>query len=370
VPRGASGAEPAGFKVLETRTISHPSRGYIGWPTLTRRAGGQLVVVYSGGREGHVCPFGRVEAMASNDEGATWLWPRVLIDSDLDDRDAGILETARGTLIVTSFTSLAYEPMLADAETREAGGPGAWPPAKLRAWRAARDRLSPDARKGRLGQWVIRSTDGGLTWSAPSACPVNSPHGPIQLADGRLLYAGKELWTGSRRIGVCESSDDGATWRWLAQIPTRPGDKEDEYHELHAVETADGRIIAQIRNENRANANETLQAESDDGGRTWSEPRAIGVWGLPSHLIRLQDNRLVMTYGHRRPPFGNQARVSTDHGRTWSEPVVISGDGNGHDLGYPSTARLADGSLLTVWYELPRGSTEAVLRQARWTLGG
>ena len=76
-----------------------------------------------------------------------------------------------------------------------------------------------------------------------------------------------------------------------------------------------------------------------------------------------------MTYGHRRKPFGNQARVSADGGRTWSEPVVISGDGIGGDLGYPSTVQLADGSLVTVWYERMAASPMAVLRQARWTLG-
>ena len=36
--------------------------------------------------------------------------------------------------------------------------------------------------------------------------------------------------------------------------------------------------------------------------------------------------------------------------------MIISGDGTTSDLGYPSTVELADGSLLTVWYEL-RGSS-------------
>ena len=97
-------------------------------------------------------------------------------------------------------------------------------------------------------------------------------------------------------------------------------------------------------------------------------PHSIGVWGLPSFLLHLRDGRLLMTYGHRRPPFGNQARLSGDRGRTWSEPVVVSGDGAGGDLGYPSTVELADGSLLTVWYEAMKGSPHAVLRQARWSL--
>ena len=49
--------------------------------------------------------------------------------------------------------------------------------------------------------------------------------------------------------------------------------------------------------------------------------------------------------------------------------MIISGDGRGGDLGYPSTVQLADDSLLTVWYESMAGLPRAVLRQARWTCG-
>src|SRR5262249_42300251 len=155
-----------------------------------------------------------------------------------------------------------------------------------------------------------------------------SPHGPIQLKDGRLLYAGKQLWTGDKKIGVCESDDDGVTWRWLAEIPTRSGDEVvNGYHELHAVEAANGTLIAQIRNHNKSSAGETLQSESADGGKTWSEPHSIGVWGTPSHLLKLRDGRLLMTYGHRRLPFGNQARISENDGKTWGDAMIISGDG-------------------------------------------
>jgi Neuraminidase (sialidase) len=134
------------------------------------------------------------------------------------------------------------------------------------------------------------------------------------------------------------------------------------------VEASDGTFIAQIRNHNTAHKGETLQTESKDGGKTWSEPHSIGVWGLPSHLLRLRDGRLLMTYGHRRKPFGNQARLSTDNGKTWGEAIILSEDGIGGDLGYPSTVELADGTLLSVWYETMREPKLAVLRQARWTL--
>ena len=366
--RRAAAAPKAAVK--QTRVISHLPDMYHGWPTVARRKCGQLLLVCSGGRESHVCPFGRVDLMRSDDEGKTWGWPSVVMDCEIDDRDAGVLETAKGTLLATSFTSLAYVGGLAKAEKIKPGAKGAWPEDRLNRWQAAHNRLPAEGRKQMLGEWMIRSTDGGQTWSGRFRCQVNSPHGPVQLGDGRLLYAGKELWHGENRIGVCQSADDGQTWTWLATIPTREGDNHRSYHELHAVEAADGRLVVQIRNHNKKNSGETLQTESTDGGKTWSVPHEIGVWGLPSHLLRLKDDRLLMTYGHRRPPFGNQARISTDNGQTWSEPMIISGDGPGGDLGYPSTVQLDDGSLLSVWYEAMKGRPRAVLRQARWTLEG
>lgn len=355
----------ASARVLATQVISQQPEFYHGWPTVTRRKNGELWVTCSGGRDQHVCPFGQVVATTSKDDGASWTRVRVLLDSPLDDRDSGILETAAGTLLATTFTSLAYEPALAKAEKD-----GSWPAEKLALWKATRDFLSPSQRQAGLGEWAIRSTDGGLTWSARIPTIVNSPHGPIQLSDGRLLYAGKQLWNQEKRVGVAESKDDGQSWQWLAEIPTRKGDDAvQSYHELHCVEAADGTLISQIRNHNEANKGETLQSESKDGGKTWSMPHSTGVWGLPSHLLRLRDGRLVMTYGHRRKPFGNQARISQDHGKTWSDAIIISGDGLGGDLGYPSTVELGDGSLLTVWYESMKEPKRAVLRQAHWTLG-
>ena len=363
--RGAAGAA----RILETKVISQQPGFYHGWPTVARSRNGQLWVTWSGGREGHVCPFGQVHAMTSHDDGASWTWPRVLLDSATDDRDSGVLETNQGTLLVTTFTSLAYQPILEARLKARDGKPGPVGPDPLAPWQAAHARLGEAERKADLGEWVILSTDGGKSWSSRIPTLVNSPHGPIQLKDGRLLYAGKQLWTGAGKIGVAESRDDGLTWQWLAGIPTRQGDTVQEtYHELHAVEAGDGTLIAQIRNHNEANKDETLQTESRDGGKTWSEPHAIGVWGLPSHLLRLRDGRLVMSYGHRRKPFGNQARCSTNHGRTWGEAIALSTDGIGGDLGYPSTVELADGTLLTVWYEQMKESPRAVLRQAKWQL--
>ncbi|MGV3486179.1 MAG: sialidase family protein [Planctomycetaceae bacterium] len=364
----APGVAAPAFERIDLKTISLPSDRYYGWPTVTRRASGELLLVASGGRERHVCPFGRVDLLQSFDDGDSWTYARTIFDGPIDDRDAGVIETAKGTLLVTTFTSLAYEPSFRQAiQTANTDKPS-MPAERLARWKAAHGRLAEGQHKAQLGCWMLRSEDGGLSWSIPYRCPLNSPHGPVNLSDGSLLYAGKMLWEESGAVGVCRSDDDGKTWTWLADIPTRTGDDHREYHELHAVQAADDRLIVQIRNHNQPNAGETLQTHSTDGGKTWAVPHSIGVWGLPSHLLRLRDGRLLMSYGHRRAPLGNQVRISDDQGRSWSSPIVLYGEGASGDLGYPSTVELGDGTLLTAWYEVLEGSPLSQLRAARWRL--
>ena len=354
--------------VHEIRTISEQSDRYHGWPTLICRREGELLVVCSGGRASHVCPFGRVELIRSSDDGNSWSYARTILDGPIDDRDAGIVETATGALLVTTFTSLAFEPALRRAAAGEADDQPTMSPDELAQWQAAWRRLPEGQHQNHLGCWMLRSEDGGLHWSPAYRVPTNSPHGPVNLGDGRLLYAGVALWTDERQVGVWISDDDGQTWNLRSVLPVRPGDDSSNYHELHAVEAADGRWIVHIRNHNSANDRETLQTHSMDEGETWAVPYSIGVWGLPSHLLRLSDDRLLMTYGHRRAALGNQARMSSDDGQTWSEPMIIQSDATSGDLGYPSTAETAPGRFVTVWYEKRQGSSHAQLRMARWQI--
>ena len=356
-------AEEYEAEILSTKVISRQPQFYHGWPTLAKQKSGRLMLVWSGRREGHVCPFGTVEWMTSEDNGKTWTWPRTLLDSAIDDRDAGVLETAKGSILVTTFSSLAYESYISKAKTNVP-----WSDEKMNRWLAEGHHIPEDQRKQQLGTWILRSTDNGLNWSTKNDSLVNSPHGPTQLKDGRILYAGKQLWLDNPRIGVSVSHDDGETWEWLAEIPARDGDNPGDYHELHMVEAGNGTLIAHIRNHNKANNRETLQSESTDGGKTWTKPHSIGVWGLPSHLLKLNDGRLLMTYGHRRKPLGNLARVSSDNGNSWSAAITISDDATSGDLGYPSTVELEDGSLLTIWYESIKSQPLAVLRQTHWKL--
>ena len=381
-------AEAPAFEILSTKAVSETPAYYYGWPTVGVTKDDELIVSVSGGRESHICPFGRVDLFRSRDRGETWSWPQTIYDGPSDDRDSGILVTDQGTILVTSFTSLAYYDLVLKQEIdRRANGESQMSDEQYDRWMRVHNRISEQERRRELGSWIFRSTDDGVNWEKRRRIPVNSNHGPFQLKSGRILYAGVEMWTEERAeffaqekaagdspapsgntVSVWYSDDDGQNWSFLSAIPTRQGDTPDNYHELHGVEAQDGTIIVQIRNHNERNSGETLQCESTDGGQTWTEPHEIGVWGLPSHLWRLLDGRLLMTYGYRRDPLGEYARLSDDNGRSWSEPMYIGPNNFSGDLGYPSTVQLSDGSLVSVWYETPGVAQKAIVKMARWVL--
>lgn len=369
----SSGAVPD-FEILGNGQVSAQPSVFYGWPTIGITKENQLIVVASA-REDHVDPFGRIDLFRSRDGGKSWTWPQTIYDGPLDERDAGLLITSKGSFLVTTFTGSGYSKLVHAQQERLKEGrepePGefAITGERFERWLSAYKRLTDEQRKKEdRGCWMLRSTDDGVNWSARYDCQLSSPHGPFETSDGRILFPGRDH-SDQAFIRVNQSLDDGVTWDFLAPIPIRSGDDPAQYHELHGVEAADGRLVVQIRNHNLENCNETLQTESADGGKTWSEPHPIGVWGYPSHLIRMTDGNLLMTYSHRRDPVSELARVSTDCGKSWSEPMTIWHiDNMGHDFGYPASVQLPDGSIMSVWYEVIKGTWTAVIRWTHWRL--
>ena len=348
------------FEVLSTKVICKEEERFIGWPTIARTADGELLAVFSGDRDSHVCPWGKTQMIRSRDDGETWSAPETINSTPLDDRDAGILVTSKGTIIISWFTSLAFVNERYHHR----------PPEIVRGWKRHIEKLTPEIREEWLGCWIRRSEDGGRTWSECIEVPANSPHGPTELKDGRLLYVGKKLWAENPELVAMESTDDGRSWSVIGTIPVPAGSKVDYCHELHAVEAADGKIIAMIRfNPPDKEQYFLQQTESLDGGRTWSVPHATEMWGYPPHLLRMKDGRLLVSYGYRLPPLVERACISDDNGATWDTDNVIEfGEAPHKDIGYPATVELEDNSFYTVYYQKEKKGEPNCLMGTHWRL--
>lgn len=347
--------------------------GYFGWPTVAKMEDGTLVVASSGLRTQHNCPFGKTVLNMSNDNGQTWSAPRVIQDSMIDDRDAGVVDLDGGRLLVSWFRS----------DTRIYVNER-WPvKAERKIWDGLFATWTDEQVDALMGSWVMLSADAGASWSEPIRAPVSAPHGPVMLKSGDLLYLGKSFKARgdlhTSMITAARSVDGGRTWETVGTVPVCDKTDPVNYHEPHVVELPSGRLLGMIRIEDHGgkalaesgiSSFSLMQTESDDGGRTWTPAKSLDIFGSPPHLLRHSSGTLILTYGYRyrEAPYGQRVAFSHDDGATWDYDWIIRDDGPDSDLGYPSTVELADGSLYTVAYQKAAAGEKCSLLSSHWTL--
>lgn len=339
---------------------------YFGWPTAARLRNGKIAVVASGFRLRHVCPFGKTVIAFSEDESKTYSLPTPVIDTPLDDRDGGITPFGENSLIVTSFNHfLSFQ--------RSHPSNQAYDLTYL-------DTVTPEEEELFIGATYRISHDGGITFGPIYKAPVSSPHGPVELADGSLLWVGRTWPHEPCNTGVLVKdcirayriNTDG-TSEFVGEI------KNIETEEIrylscepHTIALKDGTLLTHIRvqckGEHRTFT--IYQSKSSDGGKTWSKPLPIlpQLGGAPPHLLQLSSGLLVCTYSHREEPYGIRAMFSRDGGESWDAGYELYVNDFSNDLGYPSTVELADGSLTTVFYAHPKKDGYAAIMQQKWRI--
>ena len=358
---------------------ARPDQMY-GWPGITCTHDKEILVSASE-RIYHVAPQGRTVVMRSADGGRTWSLPQEIYNSELDDRDASLRTMPDGTVILTSFSTTDWVPYVRAGEfiaSREI--PGNW----LGQWQdlVERQGLTEDRPQR---NWLMRSEDGGRTWSRPLDTPTGQHAGPGMLADGRLVYVGPSP-ENDRKVSAWESTDKGDTWERVGEIPRPKGIPEETLLiENHLVETSPDHLVVLFRSEGWAEWNDQFlfQSTSDDAGRTWSEAEQLPVWGYPPHLTLLSSGAVLCSYSHRRSPLSIRAMLSYDEGRTWDHEnlVTLYELPVEHDFGYPVSVEASPGEIVTVYYlnrkyirsndryvHLPYVEDAGGIMSVRWTL--
>ena len=332
-----------------TTVMSNPGskHSYFGWPTVARLQNGKIAAVASGYRLDHVCPFGKMVIAYSEDECESFTIPAPVIDTVLDDRDGGIMTFGDGGVIVTSFNNtVAFQRNYAERYTHN------------KYALAYLDTVTEEEEKAVHGATFRISHDCGVTFGPLMKSPVTSPHGPIECSDGRIVWVGRifdsnALAEDAPAIRAYELSPCG-TMTELGAIPNVEGYF---FCEPHMVEASDGTLITHIRVQDGGGivgkrAFTLFQSESKDGGKTWTVPHQIlsDFGGAPAHLLRTKSGRLLSVYGYRTAPYGIRLAVSDDCGKSWVCDLEICAEGTNHDIGYPATVELQDGSFFTLFY--------------------
>lgn len=343
--------------------MSNPDskHNYFGWPTAVTLPDGRIAVGASGFRLEHVCPFGKAVISYSFDGGKTYTRPAPVIDTPLDDRDAGICVFGENSVIFTSFNNSA------DMQRHHN--------TKNRYVQNYINTITKEDEEKYLGATFRISRDGGITFGEIHRSPVTSPHGPVQLRDGTVLWAGTRFEDIFAGIEVHRLDTETCQTELIGKIISP--DKNAVLNEPHLIELPDGRLICHIRGENselfdggKEHLFTTFQSISEDGGKTWTQPEMLldKTGGAPPHLFMTSTGVLLCTYGRRKKPYGIMAMFSTDGGKTWEKDVRLYENPFSDDLGYPSTVELDDGTLITVFYAKNEKDGPCEIIQQRWRI--
>ena len=355
--------------------------GYFAWPTVAKLEGDRLIAVSSGFRKAHIDTESKIAVWYSEDGGQTWSEPQVLVDTLLDDRDAGVVYW-NGKIIVSWFCASKEYYIKYNAS-------------KYSAWAATIDDAYDTKYMG--GNYII-SEDGGETWSEIYSMPdgMFTPHGLIVNPDGGLTSVGYLKYDKAQRrwgTGIAvrtttgEMDENGFIWSDAIVIADSDTQYSRDFHEPYGIYNDDGVLIVVMR------SNKGLyQCELQPGETKFSAWKLFAlVQETPAHMIQHSSGVMIMTYGYRGmyintkgetvsykdrnndTTLGIRVRLSYDGGLTWTQEIPLSTglkptDDNTSDWGYTSSVELSDGKIVTVFYQRTKGETMASIYQIVWEL--
>jgi hypothetical protein len=247
------------------------------------------------------------------------------------------------------------------------------------------------------GTYQTRSTDGGLTWSAPEYVNFIYEGAPYSrndhifstdddfVKDG-IIYAGAREYQAVDSYGTAirswfiKTEDNGETWELVSLVSSY----DDVTNEYGMTYVGNNEIVAMVRQL----VTVAYQTRSYDFGATW-EPlkrvdQELGVMSRQRVNTRAQLQRknawwndpVVICHGFVHVTQGSSTPrriavwISKDRGLTWSAPFYM--DDAGEDGGYGSLIynRIKNEYVYTVYFAPigDTGLTEGIVRQYNFTL--
>lgn len=298
-------------------------------------------------------------------------------------------------------------------------------PDKLEEWGKLGMPTDVEAPRGGRAE-IIRSTDGGRTWSKPTLL-IDTPwddRAPnfCQLKDGTILCSfftlpgpDEDLSRDPNKTGltgIIRSFDNARTWE---QKPIRlPVPFLDDTTDGPIIELQDGSALICVYGRPAEGQNYSLAfcrstdkgatwellsvvstdhdltetsvvqlvdgrlvfmarregdvAWSKDGGRTWSKPASTGIQMREPRLIPMRNGTLLCLHGSYRFK-GFRAMFSRDGGMTWVSPNKYRGYPVDPSVyGYGSAVELADGTVWAVYIQSKGYSPEEARTEAIWSI--
>ncbi len=345
----------AEVKKLKDIVIYEDAQFYSAFPSIVTRSNGELLLafrrapdrsVFGEKKTTHTDPNSYLVAVRSQDNGETWTKQPTLIHAHAfgGSQDPCMVQLQDGSIVCSSY---------------------AW----ARVSDKVIDKFADSLRHGNfvfMGGYLLRSENGGQTWSDPivppavsqsvtqsalgKPCPAYNRGAMCQTNDGRLHWAvavQRQLSPRRTETHLLISNDGGRNWKYSCPIAQ---DENASFNETSLYETPAGDLVAFMRTADLKD--HTVVARSTDGGKSFQPWQDSGWQGHPHYALRLPDDRVLLVYGYRHKPYGIRARVLNAECTNFAETeeIVLRSDGGGSDLGYPWATMTADGRILVVYY--------------------
>lgn len=326
--------------------------------TITEQKNGDLVAAYFGGtreRNPDVCIWTSRKPKGSD----CWEAPVLAADGvfDLSDADAALAG------INDSTTEASRGPVLPYHKGMRMKRKACWNPVLY---------TMPDGEillfykigssVGDWTGWLVRSRDGGKTWSRREALPKGFI-GPVKnkpvMVDGRLL---------------CPSSTEGDGWKFHVEIfdtrtkqwkyvgPVKADSalrtQDEQMHPIDCIQPSiltlkDGRLMVLMRTRNAFLA----KSYSSDGGETWSD---VTLTDIPNNqsgtdAVTLKDGRHALIYnnfqtitGTKKGPRTPLSIALSDDGEHWHHALTLE-DSPISQYSYPAIIQGRKGDLHCIY---------------------
>ncbi|MCQ2437435.1 MAG: glycoside hydrolase [Clostridia bacterium] len=356
------------MKIQYTKTIYRDEQ-YVAFPNLAKLKNDQIICAFRHAPERqkeygactHVDPLAKDVFITSPDGGKTFdnVLHTIVDDEMMSDQDPCVNVLSDGRIIVTYFR-WALCPI--------GEGCDKWGEANFKSFgRSLWNKYDCYTD----GAAYSISDDNGKTWKHYPALHMEGMPASggvrgniVELPSGELLlpiYG--SLHVGElARAGLLHSTDRGETWSHLSDMAFDPTHTKN-FLEPGLYYTPKGKLVGLFRTQTDyrlpgVEFDDTYLnlhiAVSHDDGRTFEPVKEIeGLWGSsPFHALRLKDDRVLLTYGYRREPYGIRARIcdpELEHIED-AEEIILRDDGLNGDLGYPNSILLEDGTALVSYY--------------------
>ncbi len=209
--------------------------------------------------------------------------------------------------------------------------------------------------------WVIKSADGGSTWSEASELVAGDKGGrgpvrnkPVVLSDGTWLAGASNELNKVWNAFADYSTDQGQTWQSTGYLSLdRSQIPEEGIIQPTLWESAPGKVHMLLR----SSAGKICRSDSEDYGRSWSE---VYLTGLPNpnsgiDVARFEDGTLALAYNRDDENWGARApltvALSEDNGKTWPRLIDLETGGDEDEFSYPAIISFGDSVAVTYTWQ-------------------